>query len=63
MRTIFVGFFAACLLGLIAGCHGSNRVEMPAHPVPPPKNPTFTSVSSPEGAAKGQPAGFQKPTQ
>ncbi|MBU4273399.1 MAG: hypothetical protein KKA28_16190 [Planctomycetes bacterium] len=40
MRLIYVAIIGGCLLGLVAGCGGgSDRVEMPTNPTPPPKNP------------------------
>jgi hypothetical protein len=43
MRAILVSFLGGFLLFLVSGCGGSDRVEMPTNPTPPPKNPTFES--------------------
>ena len=40
MRLIYVAIIGGCLLGLVVGCGGgSDEVEMPTNPTPPPKNP------------------------
>jgi hypothetical protein len=49
MRSIVSAFLGSFLLGAILGCQQSNTVEKPAHPVPPPKNPTI-GASGPAGA-------------
>ncbi len=62
MRAIFTAFLGACLLGLMVGCGGgSNRVEMPANPTPPPKNPTFSSSGTPAGTEGGARRGVPPP--
>jgi hypothetical protein len=62
MRSIFVSFVSACFLGLIVGCGESPKAEMPTHPVPIPKNPTFVTgdgkpaqVDTPKGPATPPP--------
>jgi hypothetical protein len=37
MRVILISIVGGCLLCL-AGCGGSERVEMPKNPTPPPKD-------------------------
>ena len=53
MRLIYVAIIGGCLVGFLSGCGGSDEVEMPTNPTPPPKNPPVfgpQSTDSKDGA-------------
>jgi len=59
MRRSIVGVVAGCLLGVVLGCGGSQQVEIPKNPTPPPKrNPTLGPATT--NAEKSVP-GLQAP--
>jgi hypothetical protein len=53
MRVMFLTLVCGGFLALLLGCGGgSNKVELPKNPTPPPQNPQFTTPAAP-GAATG----------
>jgi hypothetical protein len=54
MRSIFVSFLSLSLLGLVVGCGGSDKVVMPAHPLPKPTDvhPTAAKFGGGSGRTK-----------
>ena len=58
MRLIPTSLLGACLLGLIVGCGGSGKVEMPKNPAPRPKKPTFSPLG---GTAPAKAPAAQNP--
>ena len=63
MRRIIVEVLGVCLLGLAAGCGGSQQVEMPTNPTPPPKNSVLTGSRAVNSgpAVKNDQSGGLKP--